>query len=408
MPCVEVKIAGIPLTADWVSRLQAEITAVLQEHIAPAFARCLNYPEGSREFAVALAVARQIMPGWTWVSVVSQEWAVRGRPTGSEAVVARFHILVLAGALSQAVRQDVAQAIADLGMTTLGQGGKPVQLFVDVIEGEVDMTLPADLFGNLVKGARHQKLKVDEIMKFYGDLVLQQLTHNGSQTMFEKTGRAAAASPLAALASSKGKIGVLVEDHFDGTEYWKFNGFFQAHGYDVQYLSHLWDQPALRFGSNPENDRIEFHVTVPRENEIAPKVDGSEKAFDFTGYRGIILIGAYAMDRARYEEHPQKGQPNQSPAVKFLRAAMNTPSLKIGTICHSLWLFCAAPDLLEGRKVTCAHNIICDVENAGGDVQFGSDGTVELVVDGNLITGKHPAYVDQLLARFLEEIEKTY
>jgi putative intracellular protease/amidase len=196
---------------------------------------------------------------------------------------------------------------------------------------------------------------------------------------------------------AKGKIGVLIEDHFDPTEFWKFNGFFPAYGYEVEYISHLWNnKDGLRFGSNPENDRVEFHVTVTKEIDEV----------DLADYCGIILIGAYAMDRLRYEEHPKKELPNQSPAVRFLRKAMNTPGLKIGTICHSLWLFCAAPDLLKGRKVTCAHNLISDVGNAGGDVQFGNDGTVPVVVDGNLISGKHPAYVDQFLIIFLQEIEK--
>ena len=64
--------------------------------------------------------------------------------------------------------------------------------------------------------------------------------------------------------------------------------------------------------------------------------------------------------------------------------------MKVGTICHSLWLLCADKALLSGRKVTCAHNIICDVENAGGDVQYGDDGTVGSVVDGDLIQQNIP------------------
>ena len=55
--------------------------------------------------------------------------------------------------------------------------------------------------------------------------------------------------------------------------------------------------------------------------------------------------------------------------------------------------------------MTCAHNIICDVENAGADVQYGDDGTVGSVVDGDLITAKHPAFTDELLDLFLKEIE---
>ena len=57
------------------------------------------------------------------------------------------------------------------------------------------------------------------------------------------------------------------------------------------------------------------------------------------------------------------------------------------------------------KKVTCAHNIICDVENAGADVQYGDDGTVGSVVDGDLITAKHPAFTDELIDIYIKEIE---
>jgi putative intracellular protease/amidase len=192
-----------------------------------------------------------------------------------------------------------------------------------------------------------------------------------------------------------GKIGVLIEDHFDQTEFRRFNDYFPRHGYEVEYLSHLWGNKELRFGSNPDNGVVEEHVTVTREIE---DLDPAE-------YDGIICIGAYAMDRLRYEVSPKKGQKNQAPAVVFLRKALQAKDVKIGTICHSMWLFCADPDLLKGRKVTCAHNIACDVTNAGGEVVFGDEGTADLVVDGNVISGKHPAVVDRFMETFVREIE---
>jgi putative intracellular protease/amidase len=200
---------------------------------------------------------------------------------------------------------------------------------------------------------------------------------------------------MSSSAPSKGKIGVLIEEHFDATEFRWFNEYFPAQGYEVDYISHLWGNPKLRFGSNPENDVIEYHVDVTTEvKDIDPK-----------DYKGIIAIGAYAMDRLRYQVSVKKGQKNMAPAVVFLRKAMATENLKIGTICHSLWLLCADPDLLKGRKVTCAHNIICDVENAGGDVVYEGDVTADLVIDDNLITGKHPGIIEQFVQVFVREIE---
>ncbi|MDJ0736285.1 MAG: DJ-1/PfpI family protein [Nostocaceae cyanobacterium] len=198
-------------------------------------------------------------------------------------------------------------------------------------------------------------------------------------------------------SSQKGKIGVLIEEHFDGTEFRRFNEYFPTQGYEVDYISHLWGNPELRFGSNPENDEIEYHVTVTTEvKDVEP-----------TDYKGIICIGAYAMDRLRYQVNVRKGQKNQAPAVVFLRKAMATDNVKVGTICHSLWLLCADTDMLKGRKVTCAHNIICDVENAGAEIVYEGDATADLVIDGNLITGKHPGMVEEFMEAFVKEIEKN-
>jgi len=198
------------------------------------------------------------------------------------------------------------------------------------------------------------------------------------------------------MPTSKAKIAVLIEEHFDGTEYRRFNEYFPQHGYQVEYVSHLWGQPSLTFGNNPDDGTVDLHVQVTTEvNNVKP-----------TDYAGVILIGAYAMDRMRYQEKVKPGQPNQAPAVRFLRQAMQQ-GVPVGTICHSLWLLCADPALLKGRKVTCAHNIICDVESAGGEVVYENDQTVDIVVDGNLISGKHPAVVDLFMKTFVEQMERA-
>ena len=202
---------------------------------------------------------------------------------------------------------------------------------------------------------------------------------------------------LSAHGESKGKIGVFIEDHFDMTEYRLFNKRFPASGYDLEYITNLWGNSTLQYGSNPDNGWVEEHLTVAKDvKDVSP-----------SDYKGFLLIGAYATDRLRYSVKPEKGKPNDAPAVELLRKIMNTPGVKVGTICHSLWLLCADKALMNGRKVTCAHNIICDVENAGGDVQYGDDGTVGSVVDGDLISAKHPAFTDELIDLFLNEIESS-
>jgi anti-sigma regulatory factor (Ser/Thr protein kinase)/putative intracellular protease/amidase len=196
------------------------------------------------------------------------------------------------------------------------------------------------------------------------------------------------------MPTMKGRIGVLIESHFDETEHRRFQEVFPANGYALEYLSHLWGQRQLTFRGNDNQDEVTVSVEV---NDAAP-----------ANYAGLILIGGYAMDRLRYEENPQEGRPNQAPAVAFLRKAvaeMDRGGLRIGTICHGLWLFCAAPELLKGRRVTCAHNIISDVQNAGGIPVYDGKRLKDVWVEGNLITGRHPGVIEEFLRTFLKQIE---
>jgi putative intracellular protease/amidase len=192
-----------------------------------------------------------------------------------------------------------------------------------------------------------------------------------------------------------GKIGILIEAHFDETEFRRFNEFFPAHGYELEYITRLWGQHSLTFKGN------DFTSEVTVSKDIAD--------VNLDDYKAIILIGGYAMDRLRYQENPRARQPNKAPAVEFLRKAvqaMENGQLKIGTICHSLWLFCAAPATLADRRVTCAHNIMGDVQNAGGILIYDGDQLIDTYVDGGLITGRHPGVVEAFMPLMLAEIEK--
>ena len=187
------------------------------------------------------------------------------------------------------------------------------------------------------------------------------------------------------------KVLVLVEEHYDETEYNVFNDFFPKQGIEVEYGSYLWGNESLTFEGNDKTSKVEVSTCVSKVN--------------LEDYAGLILIGGYAMDRLRYE--PKLGETNKSPAVELLRKAvklMDDNRLAIGTICHSLWLFCADTTLLKEREVTCAHNIVCDVVNAGGQIMAKDGETVELHQQGLLITGKHPGCVDVFVKKFKDVI----
>lgn len=197
--------------------------------------------------------------------------------------------------------------------------------------------------------------------------------------------------------ANKGKIGVLIEDHFDPFEFRKFNEYFPQQGYEVEYISYLWGNKELHFGSNPEENLVKERVTVSTDvNDVNP-----------TDYKAIICIGAYAMDRLRYQDKVRQGQQNNAPAVMFISKAMKEPNVKVCAICHGLWLL-SVTDLLRNRKVTCAHNLISDVENAGATIVYDveNEQTATIVIDDNLITGRHPGMVDIFVETIVQEIEK--
>jgi protease I len=188
------------------------------------------------------------------------------------------------------------------------------------------------------------------------------------------------------------KLLVLIEEHYDETEFNVFNEFFPRFEIEVEYASYLWGNDKLTFEGNDKTSKVEVSLCVSK--------------IDLDNYKGLILIGGYAMDRLRYEE--TIGATNQAPAVQLLRKAvalMDQGELAIGTICHSLWLFCADASLIKGREVTCAHNIICDVANAGGNIIIEAGSAVELHQQGLLVTGKHPGCVDAFVNRFKAVIQ---
>lgn len=205
--------------------------------------------------------------------------------------------------------------------------------------------------------------------------------------------------PGTAGVNKAGKIAVLIENHYDFTELDQFSSFFPDNGYQVDFITYLWNYPSLTFYSNPTDDGVvQSKITVSKD---VGSIDPAE-------YKAVILIGAYAMDRLRYQAQVYPDKENQSPAVIFLKKVIATNQVKIGGMCHSLWLYCADKSLLQGKKVTCAHNVICDVENAGGIVQYSETGeTAETCVDGNLITGRHPGVSEAFMKVLLSQIQTT-
>lgn len=189
------------------------------------------------------------------------------------------------------------------------------------------------------------------------------------------------------------KIAVLIESHFDGTEPAAFLNYFPANGYAVEFISNLRGEKEKAFANNDDPSKT---ITV--------SIDIRD--VDLSTYSGLILVGGYAMDMLRYEVHVEEGSANEPVATQFIRKAMAEKHLVIGTICHSLWLFTPAPDLLKGRKVTCSHNIMHDVQNAGAVLVYDKHRQTLATthVDGNLVTGRHPYVVEAFMDAFYDRL----
>lgn len=166
MPCVEGTFSGIELTETLIMTLETKITATLRDTIANSFAVGLGYQSGTSDYEQIFKYVQGIMPGWTWLNFKQGSWAIRNAHIDSdEAVVAHIRILVLAEALAKPYRQKVAADVFETVKNILSPRAKKVHIFVDIIEGEVDMTLPQDLFSTLLQGRDHKLLKVPEVVE---------------------------------------------------------------------------------------------------------------------------------------------------------------------------------------------------------------------------------------------------
>jgi len=192
-------------------------------------------------------------------------------------------------------------------------------------------------------------------------------------------------------SSAQPRVAVLIEQHYDHDEWLAFQEFFPANGYVVDAVSYLWGQPELTFYANAVDGVVPSCCTVRLEVEqLDPK-----------NYDAVLVIGGYAADRLRYEVTPSPGGDCQSPAARFIAVAMADPGTIVGTLCHGVWLLTACRSLLQGRRLTCASNVLRDVEHAGGQVVFELGQLAPVVIDADLVTASHPDHLDAFLQAVL-------
>lgn len=183
---------------------------------------------------------------------------------------------------------------------------------------------------------------------------------------------------------SKGKFAIVLESHFDEKEIPILKRRLAEEGYDYEFISTLWGQPYLEFQGNECNDPVRVFKDIEDVN--------------IDDYVCFFFVGGYCMDRLYYQSEPKKDQHNQSPVVNLIRDLAKAKKV-CAAICHSLWAFNCDPKVIRGMKVTCSHNIIDSVKNAGGVVMYNADGvgTVPTFEDDWLLTGSHGGETEALL-----------
>ncbi len=163
-------------------------------------------------------------------------------------------------------------------------------------------------------------------------------------------------------------IGVLVEDQFEDLELW---------------------YPLIRMREAGARTRLigtakktyQGKHGLPADAEISA---GSVRADELDA---LIIPGGYAPDRMRRDQ----------PLLELVQgvAALERP---IAFICHAGWVPISA-GILGGRRVTSVASIRDDLQNAGAKWE-----DAEVVVDGHLISSRHPGDLPMFCRTLIEQL----
>ena len=138
-----------------------------------------------------------------------------------------------------------------------------------------------------------------------------------------------------------------------------------------------------------------YHVTVVGpsaevfhgEYGYPLKADKTPSIIDHKTVLAIIIPGGHAPDKLRTR-----------PDMVELVSDCVKKGLVVAAICHGAQLLIEA-DAVRGRRATCYKSIKTDLVNAGARYEDSS-----VVVDGNLITSRHPGDLPEFCRAILEKL----
>jgi protease I len=180
------------------------------------------------------------------------------------------------------------------------------------------------------------------------------------------------------------KIGILIESDFYEKEIFYYEHRFAEEGVELHWLTRLWGQPSLTFYGHEYNVPFECHETFENMSDA-----------ELRSYDAIIVPSAFVSDRLRYSENLGK----LAPATEFVKRAFAEPGIIKGIICHGMWLVSTVPELVCGRPVVGHPNLYGDIRNMGA-IYTDQD----VVVDGDLVTGRTGAHCHQFAHTILEQL----
>lgn len=174
----------------------------------------------------------------------------------------------------------------------------------------------------------------------------------------------------------KGKrIAVLAADGFEEIELLGPVWYFRELGAQVDIVAPRYVPFPERFGlSAPEMAKTHIMAIQYLQPVGWVKVDRTADQIKVSDYDAAFIPGgAWNPDNLRADKD----------VIRFVQD-FNTSGKLIAAICHAPVVLASA-DILKGRKLTGYWNIQVDLKNAGGTVL-----EQPVVIDGNLITSRHP------------------
>lgn len=163
---------------------------------------------------------------------------------------------------------------------------------------------------------------------------------------------------------------ILIEDGFEDTELTYPYFRLQEAGFDVDLVGEKGEE------------------IYESKNGQRFRSDLSAKDVDVSDYKLLVIPGGRAPDRMRIKES----------LVDLAQSAVDE-GLVISAICHGIQLLIET-DCLEGKKATCYYSVKTDLENAGGEFI-----DKEVVVDGRLVTSRHPGDLPAFMRGTLDLVQ---